>query len=69
MFERSIVSSNVIGCITRVVVVTAKDLDQDDRAKLQGSVEDIVSKTGTSVDDILAEVREALHNNIILDGD
>ena len=49
--------------------MTAKDLDQDDRAKLQGSVEDIVSKTGTSVDDILAEVREALHNNIILDGD
>jgi len=69
MFEKSIVSSNVIGCMTRVVVVTAKDLDQDDRAKLQGGVEDIVSKTGTSVDDILAEVREALHNNIILDGD
>jgi CheY-like chemotaxis protein len=45
---------------TPVIVVTAKDLDVGDRARLQGSVEDVIQKSGKSVESIMAEVREVL---------
>jgi CheY-like chemotaxis protein len=48
---------------TPVIVVTAKDLDSKDRAKLQDSVENVIQKSGKSVDDILVEVREALEKS------
>jgi len=51
-----------------VVVVTAMDLDPNDRAKLQGSVEDVVTKSGRSIDDIIAEVRHALDHHVPFSG-
>jgi CheY-like chemotaxis protein len=48
---------------TPVIVVTAKDLDSKDRAMLQDSVENVIQKSGKSVDDILVEVREALEKS------
>ena len=45
---------------TPIVVVTAKDLDSQDRARLAGSVDDIVSKSGRSIEQIMEEVKSAL---------
>jgi len=43
-----------------VVVVTAMDLDAKDRARLMENVEDVVSKTGRGIDEIMVEIRETL---------
>jgi len=43
-----------------VVVVTAKDLDAKDRAQLMENVEDVVSKTGRGIEEIMVEIRETL---------
>jgi PAS domain S-box-containing protein len=45
---------------TPIVVVSAKDLDSQDRARLAGSVDDIVSKSGRSIEQIMEEVKAAL---------
>jgi PAS domain S-box-containing protein len=52
-----------------VVVVTAKDLNSEDRSKLQGSVEEIITKTGRSVPEILTEIRRTLNHNTSSSGD
>ncbi len=41
-----------------VVVITAKDLDRQERERLQGSVEQILQKGGYRRDDLLREVRD-----------
>jgi PAS domain S-box-containing protein len=46
-----------------VVIVTAKNLDAQDHAKLAGSVEEIVVKTGNSIDETLARIRAVLEKN------
>lgn len=43
-----------------VVVVTAKDLTDDDRRRLNGGVERIIEKSAYDRDDLLREVRQAL---------
>jgi PAS domain S-box-containing protein len=43
-----------------VVVVTAKTLNAQDRAILLDNVEDVVSKSGREIDDVMNEVRESL---------
>ena len=43
-----------------VVVVTAKDLDAGDRARLIENVEEVVSKTGRDIEEIMVEIRETL---------
>jgi CheY-like chemotaxis protein len=43
-----------------VIVVTAKDLDAGDRARLMESVEEVVSKTGRGIEEIMVEIRETL---------
>jgi CheY-like chemotaxis protein len=43
-----------------VVVVTAKDLDAGDRARLMENVEEVVSKTGRDIEEIMVEIRETL---------
>jgi len=43
-----------------VVVVTAMDLDANDRARLMESVEEVVSKTGRDIEQLMVEIREAL---------
>lgn len=45
---------------TRVVIVTAKDLDQDDLKKLNGSVERIIQKSSRPTDEILREIARHL---------
>ena len=42
------------------VVVTAKDLDAGDRARLLGNVEEVVSKTGRDIEEIMVEIRKSL---------
>jgi len=44
-----------------VVVVTAKELTDDDRQRLSGRVETVVQKGGTSRDRLLEEVRQLVH--------
>jgi len=44
-----------------VVVVTAKELTDDDRKRLSGRVEMVVEKGGTSRDRLLEEVRQLVH--------
>ncbi len=43
-----------------VVVVTAKDLDAKDRARLMENVEEVVSKTGRDIEEIMVAIRETL---------
>jgi hypothetical protein len=40
-----------------VVVVTAKELTDDDRSRLQGQVSRVIQKGSLTRDDLLAEVR------------
>jgi CheY-like chemotaxis protein len=44
-----------------VVVVTAKELTDDDRLRLSGRVEKVVQKGGTNRDRLLEEVRQLVH--------
>jgi signal transduction histidine kinase/CheY-like chemotaxis protein len=41
-----------------IVVVTAKDLNEDERLRLSGEVEGLVQKRGTGRDEFLSEIRE-----------
>ena len=43
-----------------VIVITAKDLTEDDRRRLSGEVARILSKDGTSREQLVAEVRQLL---------
>ena len=43
-----------------VIVITAKDLDAQDRARLTGSVDEIIAKSGRSIEQIMGEVKVAL---------
>ena len=43
-----------------VIVITAKDLTPQDRAQLQGVVEDVLEKNAYTRDDLLERVREAV---------
>ncbi|MFT5350344.1 MAG: PAS domain S-box-containing protein [Gammaproteobacteria bacterium] len=43
-----------------VIVITAKDLDGQDRARLAGSVDEIVVKSGRPIEQIMEEVKVAL---------
>ncbi|MEA2078915.1 MAG: response regulator, partial [Pseudomonadota bacterium] len=43
-----------------VIVVTAKDLSREDRARLNGMVEDVLEKNAYSREDLLERVREAV---------
>jgi PAS domain S-box-containing protein len=52
---------------TPVIVVTAKDLDSNDRAKLQDNVGHVIQKSGKSLDEVLIAVREALDKTAPLD--
>ncbi|TNE44751.1 MAG: response regulator [Deltaproteobacteria bacterium] len=45
-----------------VIVITAKELTQEDKARLHGSIEHIMSKGGFSRDELLAEIRSLLVN-------
>jgi CheY-like chemotaxis protein len=43
-----------------VIVATAKDLTSEERTELSGTVESIVRKSPSSVDDLIAQARAAL---------
>ena len=43
-----------------VIVVTAKDLTGEDRARLNGMVEDVLEKNAYTREDLLEHVREAV---------
>jgi CheY-like chemotaxis protein len=43
-----------------VVVLTAKDLTEEDRRRLNGHVESVLRKDAFSVDQLLSEVRQAI---------
>lgn len=59
-FLQSLRSSDSASSRSPVVVITAKDLDAADRARLSGSVDQVVAKSGQSIESIMAEVRSAL---------
>jgi PAS domain S-box-containing protein len=52
--------SNSPSAGTPVIVITAKDLDAKDRARLTGSVDEIIAKSGRSIEQIIGEVKVAL---------
>lgn len=43
-----------------VIVITAKDLTNEERARLDGSVQGLITKSGRSTVDLLAEIRRTL---------
>jgi CheY-like chemotaxis protein len=43
-----------------IVVVTAKDVTPEDRHRLNGQVETVIAKGGTTREELLTEVRELL---------
>ena len=43
-----------------VIVITAKDLSEDDRRRLNGEVARILQKGATNAEDLLAEIRSIL---------
>ncbi|MEO7368951.1 MAG: response regulator [Gemmatimonadaceae bacterium] len=45
-----------------IVVVTAHELSSSDRRRLNGNVEEVIQKSGRPVDDLQAQVSEALKN-------
>ena len=45
-----------------VIVITAKDLTEDDRRRLNGEVARILQKGATSTDDLLSEIRSLIPN-------
>jgi PAS domain S-box-containing protein len=52
--------SNSPSARTPVIVITAKDLDAKDRARLTGNVDEIIAKSGRSIEQIIGEVKVAL---------
>jgi PAS domain S-box-containing protein len=59
-FLHKLRDSNSPSAGTPVIVITAKDLDAKDRARLTGSVDEIIAKSGRSVEQIIGEVKVAL---------
>jgi CheY-like chemotaxis protein len=47
-----------------IIIVTAKDLSAEDRARLSGEVDDIVHKSAHSVNEFLVEIREMVKARI-----
>src|SRR5262245_25398491 len=47
-----------------VLVVTAKDLTEDDRCRLNGGVERVILKRGSDPDELLSELRRALATSV-----
>jgi CheY-like chemotaxis protein len=47
-----------------VLVVTAKDLTEDDRRRLNGGVERVILKRGYGPDELLSELRHALTTSV-----
>ena len=47
-----------------IVVVTAKDLTDDDRRKLNGEVEGLIQKRGAGRDELLAEIRDLVASTV-----
>jgi DNA-binding NarL/FixJ family response regulator len=45
-----------------IVVVTAKDLTEEDRRRLDGDVAGLVQKGGSGRDEFLAEIRELVES-------
>jgi CheY-like chemotaxis protein len=45
-----------------IVVITARDLTEEDRARLNGHIEEVIHKTGGN--ELLVEVRRALNRYI-----
>jgi CheY-like chemotaxis protein len=60
-FLHNLRASDLPSSHSPVVVVTAKDLNAQDRARLSGSVDDVVSKSGRSVEQIVEEVKASLN--------
>jgi len=57
------------GASTPIIVVTAKDLDQDERQRLFGGVERIVEKGALTRDQLLQQVREMVaHHRVPIGG-
>ena len=59
-FLHKLRDSNSPSAGTPVIVITAKDLDAKDRARLTGSVDEIIAKSGRSIEQIMGEVKVAL---------
>jgi len=59
-FLHKLRDSNSPSAGTPVIVITAKDLDAKDRARLTGSVDEIIAKSGRSIEQIIGEVKVAL---------
>ena len=62
-FLQRLRNSDYLSSGAPVIIVTAKNLDAQDHAKLAGSVEEIVIKNGNSIDETLAKIRTALEKN------
>jgi hypothetical protein len=48
--------------VTPVIVITARDLTDDDRRRLNGEVARILQKGANSIDDLFAEIRSLIPN-------
>jgi len=59
-FLHKLRDSNTPSAGTPVIVITAKDLDAKDRVRLTGSVDEIIAKSGRSIEQIMGEVKVAL---------
>jgi CheY-like chemotaxis protein len=59
-FLHKLRDSNSPSARTPVIVITAKDLDAKDRARLTGNVDEIIAKSGRSIEQIIGEVKVAL---------
>ncbi|MEH6834604.1 response regulator [Falsihalocynthiibacter arcticus] len=59
-FLHKLRDSNSPSAGTPVIVITAKDLDAKDRARLTGNVDEIIAKSGRSIVQIIEEVKVAL---------
>jgi signal transduction histidine kinase/DNA-binding response OmpR family regulator len=54
--------------IAPVVVVTAADLSESDRRRLNGGVEYVLQKSDLSREQLLAEIRELVTNYVVIEG-
>jgi len=51
-----------------IVVVTAKDITQEDRERLEGYVTQVIQKGEHTRDDLLAEVRDLIRDRCVKPG-
>jgi CheY-like chemotaxis protein/anti-sigma regulatory factor (Ser/Thr protein kinase) len=52
------VRANPVWCAIPIVVVTAKDLTDEDRRRLNGNVVGLIEKRGTALDELLVQIRD-----------